>query len=359
MKTLWSIAKKSVLPLLAIAGAAYAIHYSLWAKNAVPANSQATQVRTSASSTTTGTVLAGPGLVEAAGRTVEIAPPLPGLVESVISEDRVGTIVKKGEELLRLDRKQLEAELDVKMAQLASAQASLNQLKSMPRAEDLAPLVAKGREAKVAVTNAKSEWDRAIKAGVGVTDADRVQKENAYATAQAQFEYAEAEWRRVKAGAWKPEIQVAEAAVKLAQSQVAQTRVELDRLTVHCQSDLTLLSVDVRPQEYVGIPPGKAIIGLGDLSKSHVRVYIDEHDASRVVDGAKATAHLQHGQEYLQIPLVHVRSEPVVVPKPTLTGEQTERVDVRVLQVIYGFENPDDQKKVRVGQQLDVFINEK
>jgi hypothetical protein len=46
--------------------------------------------------------------------------------------------------------------------------------------------------------------------------------------------------------------------------------------------------------------------------------------------------------------------EPFVVPKKSLTGDSTERVDTRVLQGLYSF----DPKSlpVYVGQQMDVFI---
>jgi hypothetical protein len=49
---------------------------------------------------------------------------------------------------------------------------------------------------------------------------------------------------------------------------------------------------------------------------------------------------------------VHI--EPFVVPKKSLTGSSFERVDTRVLQVVYAF----DPKALSayVGQQLDVFI---
>jgi hypothetical protein len=46
-----------------------------------------------------------------------------------------------------------------------------------------------------------------------------------------------------------------------------------------------------------------------------------------------------------------------VIPKKSLTGESTERVDTRVLQVIYSFQHA-DFKDVYVGQQVDVFISE-
>ena len=48
------------------------------------------------------------------------------------------------------------------------------------------------------------------------------------------------------------------------------------------------------------------------------------------------------------------RVEPYVVPKKSLTGESTERVDTRVLQVLYSFST--DDLPVYVGQQMDVFI---
>jgi len=43
------------------------------------------------------------------------------------------------------------------------------------------------------------------------------------------------------------------------------------------------------------------------------------------------------------------------VPKTSLTGSSTERVDTRVLQVIYAFQRPKD-RAVYVGQQVDLFV---
>jgi hypothetical protein len=49
-----------------------------------------------------------------------------------------------------------------------------------------------------------------------------------------------------------------------------------------------------------------------------------------------------------------VRFEPYVIPKRSLTGESTERVDTRVLQVIYAMKTKD--LPIFVGQQMDVYI---
>ena len=50
-----------------------------------------------------------------------------------------------------------------------------------------------------------------------------------------------------------------------------------------------------------------------------------------------------------------MRVEPYVVAKRWLTGDNTERVDTRVLQVIYELDACD--AAAYVGQQVDVFID--
>jgi hypothetical protein len=61
-----------------------------------------------------------------------------------------------------------------------------------------------------------------------------------------------------------------------------------------------------------------------------------------------------------RVPLRFVRLEPYVVPKVSLTGVNTERVDTRVVQLIYAID-PEHHlvrdKKILVGQLLDVFID--
>ena len=355
MKTLFDMAKKAVLPCLAIIGVGYAVYYSLYARDTVPA-----APAESFAGYATGGKLAGAGIVEPAERTVAVAPPLPGVVEWVIGQDRVGDLIKKGEDLLRLDRQPYEAQLKVRRAQLASAEAELQRMKNAPRKEDLPPLEAKENEARIFVAEKRSLYDTALELAKkkAISQEELRDKMFAYEMAKAQRDLAAAELDKMRKGTWAEDLLVAEAGVMLAKSQVDEVLADLDRLSVRCQSDLTLLSVDVRPQEYVGIPPGKSIILLGDTKNMKVRVYIDEHDASRFRPGAKAVANLPMGRENLEFPLVYVRHEPVVIPKPTLTGEQTERVDVRVLQVVYKFAKEEDQGKVFVGQQLDVYVEQ-
>src|SRR5215471_4352951 len=86
----------------------------------------------------------------------------------------------------------------------------------------------------------------------------------------------------------------------------------------------------------------------------NVRTDIDEHEAWKVRADAAAYATIR-GSSGTRIPLRFVRFEPYVVPKKSLTGDSTERVDTRVLQVIYQVDG--DEVPLYVGQQLDVFID--
>lgn len=92
---------------------------------------------------------------------------------------------------------------------------------------------------------------------------------------------------------------------------------------------------------------------LGNINPLHVRVSINQFDASYYRSTASAVAFLQ-GNALVQFPLHFVRIEPYFVTKQNLTNEIGEKVDTRVLQVIYCFDKED--QRIFVGQQMDVFI---
>jgi HlyD family secretion protein len=112
--------------------------------------------------------------------------------------------------------------------------------------------------------------------------------------------------------------------------------------------------VNVRPGESVGAVPGQPIVVLGTVGPLHLRVDVDETDIPRLKPGAAGTAS-PRGDSNQRYPLRFVRIEPYVKPKRSLTGDGIERVDTRVLQVIYAIAAADPP--LHVGQQLDVFLD--
>jgi len=149
--------------------------------------------------------------------------------------------------------------------------------------------------------------------------------------------------------------QKAEAQLAQARAQLKSTETDLERLTVRAPVDGQVLQVKVHLGEFAptGALPTPLIL-LGSVDKLHVRVDVEEHEAWRVLPEARAAASVR-GNSDLKTPLTFVRFEPFVVPKKSLTGDSTERVDTRVLQVIYRIE--DQNVRLFVGQQMDVFID--
>jgi multidrug resistance efflux pump len=179
------------------------------------------------------------------------------------------------------------------------------------------------------------------------------QRQQALQTASAQLTRARADLKLLEAGTWAPDKVVARAKVERAQAQVEQARTDLDRLVVRAPVDGEVLQVNVRHGEFATSGQGQALIVLGNVRQLHVRVDIDEHDIPRFRPGTTAQAALR-GNPQVTCGLTFVRVEPYVTPKKALTNESGERVDTRVLQVIFAVKT--GNVPLYVGQQLDVSI---
>jgi multidrug resistance efflux pump len=301
--------------------------------------------------------VAAAGLVEARTENIAIGTALAGVVLDVyVPSWEVGKQVKKGDPLFRVDDRHLQAQLKFQEANLDSARAQLAKLEAMPRPEEVPPSEAKARAADANQRLMKDLADRAQalvgRQAVSVEEAN--QRQITLEMAKHQYEQAKAELGLLKAGAWQADKEVSRAAVALAEAQVQQTRTEIERATVRAPIDGQVLQVNVRPGEYVGAQSGQALVVMGDLTRHHVRVDIDEHDIPRFQPGAPARAFLR-GHADRELKLSFVRVERYVTPKKSLTGDNTERVDTRVLQAIYAVESQD--QPVYIGQQVDVFID--
>jgi HlyD family secretion protein len=301
--------------------------------------------------------IAASGIVEASTENIAVGAALSGLVLDVyVPSDRVGTHVTLGQPLFRVDDRHLKAQLKVAEAQLTSAEARLAKLQMQPRPEELPPSLAKVKAAAANTARLQDQFER-VKRLIerqAVAQDEFVVREREYEAATHEQARAQAEYELLRAGAWKPDLDIAEAAVCEARAQVEQVKTEIERATVASPVDGVVLQINVRAGERISERDGKALVVLGDISTYHVRVDIDERDIARFQRGAPAKA-FPRGETAHEITMRFRRVDPFVVPKSSLTGENTERVDTRVLQVLYAIERA--EHPVYVGQQLDVFIN--
>jgi multidrug resistance efflux pump len=144
-----------------------------------------------------------------------------------------------------------------------------------------------------------------------------------------------------------------EADIKSAESTLRQAETELGVLSVTAPRDGPVLQVNVREGEYANNTSTEGLMLLGETEKLQVRAEVDEQNAPLVQASLPAAAFLKGSTEN-KMDLHFVRIEPFVVPKRSLTGDSLERVDTRVLQIIFEFDRP--AFPVYVGQQVDVFI---
>jgi multidrug resistance efflux pump len=297
--------------------------------------------------------IAGAGLVEARRENIPIGAPLAGVVVEVFVKR--GDPAKKGDRLFRLDDRDLKAQLGIQMANLAAAEAQLQRLIVAPQVGDIPTLEAAVEEARahlndaeVAYRRSKTLFERRVEAA-----GDRDKNRYTYLANKATLARQEADLRRLKA-TWEKDKQVACATVAQAQSQVEAIVVEIERLTVRALVDGAVLQVHVRPGQLAALNWNEPLMVLGDIQRLHVRVNIDEQDLPYFSTRSRAVATLK-GRPQVRFPLTYFDVEPYVIPKQSLTGATVERVDTRVLQVLYEFpETP--PIPLYIGQQMDVYI---
>lgn len=260
--------------------------------------------------------VAATGILEALSENVAIGVPVPGLIVEL--PVKVNDPVKKGQTLFKLDDRDLQAELlsttaqqEISKAQIAVSEAQLAKL--------------------------QSQLDRLT----SVNDPRAVSQDDL-------------ENRRRDVTVAMAQVSAARAQLVSSESSIKRISLLIDRLTVRAPRDGNVLQVNLRIGEYASTSPKTAAMIIGDTDRLQVRADVDEQNAIRIRAGQKAFGYLK-GDPTVSFPLEFVRVEPYIIPKVSLTGASTERVDTRVLQVIYSLTRP-ESPPLYVGQQVDVFI---
>jgi HlyD family secretion protein len=342
---------KIVLPILAVAGLVFAINRAVEARRPEPASQAIVEPPTRPASVK---MIAGSGLVEARRENIPIGVNIPGVVTEVFV--RKGEKVRIGAPLFKTDDREFKSMLAVREAELAASKAQLHKLIVSPRPEDIPPARAAAMEAQARMDDAEAALARTERLFqrqmIAASDYDK--DRYAFAAAKATFAKAKADLEKILAGSWKEDIEIARAAVQLAQSQVESIKINLERLIVRAPMDGEVLQLNVRLGQFAAMTWKEPMIVLGDSKRLHVRVDIDEPELLYFSKSAPAIATLK-GRPNIRFDLKIVYVEPYVIPTQSLTGNNSERVDQRVLQVIY--ELPDERAMdVYIGEQMDVYL---
>ncbi len=304
---------RTVVPLIGLCGLLYASYFTIAQANAPEAPPQQLNLPPSSAYAK---AISGSGLLEANTRNITVGSPVAALVQALLVAE--GDVVAVGAPLFQLDDRTAKAEVQVRQAELTAAKAQLAEAQSI-RADQ------------------KDQLQRArnLTRGVSVTT-DRIER--------LEFALQQAETR----------VGTAEAAIATAQARLQAAEVTLARLTVTAPVAGRILKTNVRPGMFLEANANQSAVVMGNDTPLYVRVSIDENDLWRLKPAQEAMGALRSNRD-VGFPLKFVRIEPYVIPKKSLTGSNSERVDTRIIEVIYEVTSL-PSLPLYIGQQVDVFI---
>lgn len=245
--------------------------------------------------------VAGTGIIEAYGENINLAPYTDGKVENIYV--KVGQRVRKGTPILKIDSVEDENELRVLSTEADEIKVNLE-------------------DAKLQLSDLQS-----------IPDERAINKQDL---------------KRKKAN-----VNLLKAQLQNAKAKMGQLQSRIRRTVLIAPSNGEILKINVKRGEYIYATAPEPAILMGRTDKLQVRVDIDEVNASKVHPNMKGEI-VMKGNNSLKIPIKYVKTEPYITPKKDLSGSNDERVDIRVLQLIYEFTPP--KFPVYVGQQVNVFL---
>ena len=311
------------------------------------------------------------GIIESdqtSGANINVYPEVPGTVKKILVAE--GQEVKKGTLLLLIDDSVQRATVEQLQSQAQAAFTLLNELKAQPRKETLDVAEAQVVAAQAALKTAQDALEK--QQAAYDLDPKSVSKDaldsarNAAATAQANLEVACKQRDLTKAGAWIYDINNQERTYNALYKSYLSANALLAKYSLRAQADGKVLAINPIAGSYVS-PQGAydtytqgmdPVLVLGATQTwLNVRCYVDEILVPRLPAPSRIKAQMSVRGSSAKIPLEYVRMQPIVSPKIELSDQRQERVDVRVLPIIFRIEKPKDAN-VYPGQLVDIYISE-
>jgi len=311
------------------------------------------------------------GMVESdqpSGVNINVYPEVSGTVKQIPATE--GQEVKKGTVLLVIDDSIQRATAEQLQSQAQAASTLLEELKAQPRKETLDVAEAQVVSAHATLKTAQDELDKqqaAYDVNPKSISKDALDSAaNAVATAKANLEVARKQRDLTKAGAWIYDINNQERQYNALYKAYLSASALLSKYTLRAPKDGIVLAINPTVGSFVsaqgaydtytqGMDP---VLVLGSPhAHLNVRCYIDEILVPRLPIGSRMKAQMSVRGSNVKLSLEYVRTQPIVSPKIELSDQRLERVDVRVLPIIFRVEKSADVK-LYPGQLVDVYIGE-
>ena len=232
--------------------------------------------------------LTAPGRIQNPAGIMAIGTAASGVVSEVLVHE--GSRVHAGDVLAALSCAPLEAEKQLRTAELQAAEAVLDRVRHGPRREEIAVA-----EAVVGYSNARAEeaektYERtqALREGVSVTTARILETLRDARVSAAQLGEANARLALLRAGSREEDVREAESRRNMAAAQLERAGAELERCAVRAPVDGVVVDVLTNPGEFISLAVPAALLRLLP-APLQVRAEIDAHDLPRVCVAQPAT----------------------------------------------------------------------
>lgn len=304
--------------------------------------------------------------VQTSGANINMYPEVAGTVKQIFVSE--GQLVKKGAPLLLIDDSIQSATAEQQLSQAQAAHAMLDELKAEPRKETLDVIVAQMNAAEASLKTAADALDKqqtAYKIDPGSISKDALDGAiNAKAVAERNLDVAKRQYDLSKAGAWVYDIANQQKQYDALMKSYASSSALLAKYTLLAPQDGVVLSINTVAGAYISsqgaydtyIQGSNPIIAMSTAGEHlNVRCYVDEILVSHLPPSSQIKARMTIRGTTTEIPLSFDRIQPFVSPKIELSNQRQERVDVRVLPIIFQLERP---KNVNLypGELVDVYI---
>ena len=310
------------------------------------------------------------GIVESeqgSGSNINLFPEVAAPVLSIFVKE--GDQVAAGAPLLALDDSVQSATARQLEEQAAAALALLQELKAQPRPESLRIAEAQVTAAAAALRTARDQHEKQLRSfeiDPGSVSRDALDTAlNTARSAEANLALAQRQYELTKAGAWSFDIRNQESQYKALLKSAEAAQALLAKYTVRAPVDGVVLAINTTVGSFVsalGIydsytqASNDPVLVMGTPQKAlAVRVYVDEILVNRLPAPDQMRAEMAVRGTDVHIPLKFERMQPYLSPKIQLSNQRQERVDVRVLPLIFTFPNA-GKAQLYPGQIVDVFI---
>ncbi|SDY56749.1 HlyD family secretion protein [Collimonas sp. OK242] len=312
------------------------------------------------------------GIIESsqiAGQNINIFPEVAGAVSQVLVHE--GQQVSAGTPLLAIDATVQKASTEQLRLQSEAALSLLQELKAQPRRETLAITKAQVDQAQANLKAARDQYDK--RRAAFEMDPKSVSKDvvdtamDAVGQAATSLEVANRQYALTKAGSWSYDVANQQKQYEAANQAYLAASALLQKYVIKAQADGVVLTVNAAPGSYVSAlgsydsyTQGNNPLLIMGTPQDYlaVRCYIDEILVARLPAAAHIRAQMSIRGTDLKVPLEFVRVQPYVSPKIELSNQRQEKVDLRVLPVIFRFPKK-GLDMVYPGQQVDVYIGQK